>query len=361
MDKVKVAVLGATGMVGQRFIQLLSSHPWFEVSYLAASRKHEGKRYGDVVRWVLNEKPPEKVTDIVIGDASIPDRIPSDIDIVFSALPSSVAMNVELKLVKKGYTVISNASAYRLEPDVPLINPEVNHEHLVIAKSQRSRRGWAGTLVKNPNCTTAILTLSLAPLHEEFGIEQVIATSMQAISGAGIYGVPAYLILDNIIPYIEGEETKVAKETVKIFSKVSSRDELIPPDLSVSAITTRVPVLDAHMISVHVKLKKEASVEDVVEAMKEYRSLPQELRLPTAPQKPIIVRHENDRPQPRLDREFGNGMSVVVGRVSEVDHAKRWIKYVVLGHNTVRGAAGNAILIAELLKASGILPNDLHR
>lgn len=355
VDKIKVAVLGATGIVGQRFVQLLSNHPWFEITYLAASAKHVGRHYGDIVRWVIGHGPSPEVTELVVGNAANPEEVPKDVEVVFSALPSSLAAEVEPELARRGYLVVSNASAFRLEPDVPLINPEVNFDHLSLIKEQKVRRGWSGAIIKDPNCTTAILTLSLAPLYKEFGIEEVIVTSMQAISGAGITGVPAYTITDNLIPYIPGEEEKVMKETAKILGSVEDGKHVRPAGVRVSAITTRVPVLDAHTIAVHVKLRREATTDDIVDALKKFTSLPQELGLPTAPKSPIVVREEVDRPQPRLDRYVGRGMSVVVGRIERPDIlGSKWVKYVVLGHNTIRGAAGNAVLIAELVKIVGL-------
>lgn len=350
VDKIKVAVLGATGMVGQRFVQLLSNHPWFEINYLAASSKHYGKKYCDIVNWYVSPELPPTVADIPMGDVLKHEEIPPETEIVFSALPSDIASRIEPELAKRGFTVVSNASAFRMEPDIPLINPEVNYEHIKLLDKQRARRGWKGSLLKDPNCTTAILTLSLAPIHRAFGIEKVIVTSMQSISGAGLTGVPAYVITDNIVPFIEKEEYKVAEETKKILGTITGNQDIIKPEFMISAITTRVPVLDSHLISVHVKLKTNVPVDEVIQAWQDFRSLPQELRLPTAPERPIIVSKRKDRPQPRLDRYAGKGMSVVVGRVAKVSDKENWFKYVVLGHNTIRGAAGNAVLIAELLQ-----------
>lgn len=344
MDRIRVAVLGATGIVGQRFVEMLSKHPWFSIEYLSSSPQNQGKRYGDVVEWVISDAVPREAAGIVMGSGE-PEDLPRDIDVVFSALPSSVALDVELGLVRRGFTVISNTSPMRLDPDVPLLNPEVNHGHLKALELQGVRRGWRGALLKDPNCTTAILTLSLAPLHREFGVESVTVVSMQAISGAGLRGLPAYAIVDNVIPYIEREEWKVVNETRKILGEARSSG-IEPADIGVFATATRVPVLDAHLEVVYVELRKGAEPEDAANAMKSFRSLPQELHLPTAPENPIVVRSEVDRPQPRLDRYVGKGMSVTVGRIESM--GSRRIRYVVLGHNTIRGAAGNAILIAEL-------------
>ncbi len=347
VDKIKVAVLGSTGLVGQRFIQILSDHPWFEVVYVAASEANVGRKYGDVVTWLMETPLPENISELEI-QSSRPELIPRNIDIVFSALPSEVALQIELKLAKRGFIVVSNSSPLRLEPDIPLINPEVNWDHLKLVEHQRKNRAWNGVIIKNPNCTTAILTLSLKPLLDAFGIKRVIVCTLQAVSGAGLKGVPSMLIIDNVVPFIKKEEEKVENESKKILGKLEGNNITLAP-ISISAITTRVPVLDGHLELVHVELSREAEVGDVINVMSKFKSLPQELSLPTAPTKPIVIRFEEDRPQPRLDKYAEKGMSVVVGRVKRADGLGRnWIKYVVLGHNTIRGAAGIAILIAEL-------------
>lgn len=355
VDKLKVAVLGATGLVGQRFIQLLCNHPWFEINYIAASQASIGKRYKDSVTWLVETPLPENIGNLTIQSAE-PEAIPKNIDIVFSALPSNVAEKIELSLAKRGFTVVSNSSPLRLEPDIPLINPEVNWDHLKLIKVQKKKRKWKGVIIKNPNCTTAILTLSLKPLLEEFGLRKIIVTTLQAVSGAGLRGVPSILIIDNIIPFIKGEEEKVENESMKILGKLEN-DSVKPASISISAMTTRVPVIDGHLEVVHVELLKEHSVNVIADTLKMFKSKPQELSLPTAPQKPIIVRFEEDRPQPRLDRLEGKGMSIVVGRISKAAKiGGKWIKYIVLGHNTIRGAAGSAILVAELyVKLEGMI------
>ena len=345
-DKIPVAVLGATGLVGQRFIEILSKHPWFEVEYVAASERSAGLKYADAVNWVLSKEIPESVANLVVG--SVYD-VPDNIEIVFSALSSSIAEPIEVSLARRGFTVVSNASPLRMEPDIPLLNPEVNHDHINLLKVQRRRRTWKGYILKNPNCTTAILTLSLAPILNEYGIEQLMVTTMQAISGAGLRGASAYLITDNIIPYIKKEEVKVMTETRKILGKLSKGGKVEPLNLPIAVTTTRVPVLDGHMEVVYIKTSNEVKSSEIMDTLENFKSLPQELKLPTAPSKPVIVRKEKDRPQPRLDRLAGNGMSVTVGRVEEMEElGDKWIRYVVLGHNTIRGAAGTAVLIAEL-------------
>lgn len=347
MDKLKVAILGATGLVGQWFVKLLAQHPWFEISYLGASPSSAGRTYKQVVHWILDNEPPDEVNDMVVG-LSEAEALPKNIDLVFSALPPEVALDIELKLVKEGFTVISNASPLRLEKDIPLIVPEVNSEHLNIIEVQKKSRQWKGVLIKNPNCTTIILTLALKPIYDNYGIDTIIVTSLQAVSGAGLYGVSSVSIIDNIVPFIPREEDKVENETRKILGFLKE-NEILPASFKVSAITTRVPVLDGHTIVVHAKLHKDYDVYEIINVLKNFKSLPQDLKLPTAPVHPIIVRSEEDRPQPRLDRYVGNGMSVVVGRIKKpTQFDDTWIKFVVLGHNVVRGAAGNSILIAEV-------------
>lgn len=353
--KLKAIVLGATGLVGQRFISILSRHPWFEIVALTASSRSAGFRYGDVVRWVLESQPPSEVLDMRLEplDPSIIESYRPDI--VFSALPSEV-YDVELELARRGLPVVSNSSPLRLEPDIPLLNPEVNADHIEVLDVQRERRGWRGFIVKVPNCTTAILTLSLKPIHDEFGVRRVVVSTMQAISGAGLTGLPAMLIQDNVIPYIEGEEEKVERETLKIMGEVSSDGIRFNSEIAVTASCHRVPVLEGHMEAVFVETKTKASVDDVIKAMEEFRGNKiRGLNLPSAPAKPIVVRREKDRPQTRLDRMEGNGMSVVVGRVRE-DKVVNGIKYIVLGHNTIRGAAGTGVLIAELLAYRKLVP-----
>jgi len=353
MDKINVAVLGATGLVGQKMVEILSKHPWFRISYLGASESKRGLRYMETVKWRFSEYLPDEIVDMRLGGTR-PDEIPGNIDIVFSALPSSVAAEVEIELARLGFIIVSNASPLRLERDIPLINPEVNPHHLKLAKLQEAR-GWKGRILKNPNCTAAILTLSLAPLRE-YGIKEVIVTTMQAISGAGLRGVPGYEIVDNIIPFIESEEDKIIDETRKILGETTSNGYR-PAETIVSATATRVPVLDGHLESVHVRLGKPVDIDDVTSSMEKFVSKPQKLGLPTAPPQPVIVNRYPDRPQPRLDRNAGNGMSVVVGRLEKPRlFDKEWLKYLVLGHNLIRGAAGIAVLVAELyVKEEGLV------
>lgn len=345
----RVCVLGATGIVGQRFVSLLASHPWFRLEMLVSSRKHAGNKYGEVVRWIIDDPFPEDVGELELTSLNLDLIVREGFDLVFSALPSDIALDVELELVKRGVSVVSTASPLRLDPRVPLLNPEVNADHLELVKYQEEE--WSGVLVKVPNCTTAILTLALKPIVEEFGVEKIIVSTMQAVSGAGFSGVPSIAILDNVIPYIGGEEEKVENETLKVLGTFRE-GKVKPADLKVSASCHRVMVLDGHLEAVFVKTRRKASPRDVEDVLREFKV--EELNLPTAPRRPIVVRRELDRPQPRLDRRVGNGMSVVVGRIRE-DRVLEGVKFVVLGHNTIRGAAGTGILIGELMVKEGIL------
>ena len=345
--KYKVGILGATGMVGQRFIQLLVDHPQFEVSAVAASDRSQGKAYGEACTWRLGGEMPNAVRSLPVQ----PPSPPLDCDLVFSSLPGEIARETEGSFAAAGYPVISNSSAFRMDEDVPLLIPEVNHQHLGLLERQKQRyeRGY---IVTNPNCSTIMLALALAPLHAAFGIESTVATTLQALSGAGYPGVASLDVIDNVLPYIGGEEEKIESETTKILGRFSdARIELAP--MSVSAQCHRVNVADGHMAAVRVKLARKASLDEVRNSLTSFRSLPQELGLYSAPAEPIVVRDEQDRPQPKLDRDAGNGMTVTIGRLkpdSVMD-----FRFVALSHNTIRGAAGAAILNAELLVALGHL------
>jgi aspartate-semialdehyde dehydrogenase len=348
-SKRRVGILGATGTVGQRVIQMLRNHPWFEVSALAASDRSEGKRFAEVCNWKLPVEMPEAVKDIRVFGC----KPPLDCDVVISSLPSDIAVEAEAAFAAAGYPVISNSSSYRMHADVPLVVPEINPEHLDVIPAQRKNRGYdKGFLVTNPNCTTIGLVMALAPLQRAFGLEAVMMTSMQAISGAGYPGVASMDIIDNVMPYIGGEEEKVEVEPQKIMGRCAD-GRIEAASFKVSAQCNRVPVQDGHLESVRVKLGKPATVEDVAAALASFTGLPQELKLPTAPAHPVLVRAEKDRPQPRLDRDAENGMATVVGRI-----AKDTIfdfKFTLISHNTIRGAAGAALLNAELLVARGLL------
>ncbi len=350
MDRLRVAVLGATGMVGQRMVKLLSGHRMFELTVLAASSKSAGKRYGKAVHWCIEGSIPEQVSEMRVVKVSLEEvRKIGSIDLVFSALPSEVARTIEAEFAKVGIPVISDASAYRMEEDVPILIAEVNPDHLGLVKKQ-AKRGWRSFIVTSPNCTSNALILALKPLKDEYGIKSVIVSTMQALSGAGWAGVPSMAITDNVIPYIRNEEEKVEREALKILGSFDG-SRIIPAKLKISASCHRVNVLEGHLEAVFVELASSAEPEEIAKTMRKFRGKPQELGLPTAPEKPIIVRDEVDRPQPRLDRYAGGGMSVVVGRIRKDPVLENGIKFLVLGHNTIRGAAGNALLNAELAVA----------
>jgi aspartate-semialdehyde dehydrogenase len=347
--KFRVGILGATGVVGQRFIQLLKDHPQFEVTALAASDRSQGKTYAEACVWRLPGEMPASVKKIVVQSPAPP----LDCDFVFSSLPGDVADEAEESFARAGYPVISNSSSHRMDADVPLLIPEVNPEHLALIESQRSARDYqSGYIVTNPNCSTIVIAMALAPLHRNFGVASCVATTMQAISGAGYPGVASLDITDNVLPFIDGEEEKIESETVKILGRVND-GRIDDADALVSAQCNRVNVIDGHMAAIRVKLSQTASLDQVREALRSFTSLPQELKLHSAPASPIIVRDEVDRPQPRLDRDAGFGMSVTIGRIA-TDNVLDY-RFVALGHNTIRGAAGAAILNAELLVARGYL------
>ncbi len=340
----KVCVLGATGMVGQKFVQLLSRHPWFKVTTLMASERRVGKIYGEEVDWIVSSEIPRDVFDIEMVSM---DPKNCDADIVFSALPSEVAREVEPKFAREGFVVASNASAFRMEDDVPLVIPEVNPDHLKLVEFQKRNRGWDGFIVTNPNCTAIMLTISLKPLMD-LGLRSVRVATMQALSGAGYPGVPSLAIVDNVIPFIKGEEEKVESEPLKILGRIENC-KVVPADIEISASCHRVPVIDGHLEAVWAKFDRDVKIEEIVEAFESLKPLD----LPSSPKKVIVVRREIDRPQPRLDRDEGGGMSVVVGRIKNV--SDREVRYLVLGHNTVRGAAGASILNAELMIKEGYI------
>ena len=342
--KYRVGILGATGMVGQRFIQLLVDHPQFEVTAVAASDRSQGKAYGEACTWRLSGEMPAAARSLPVQ----PPAPPLDCDLVFSSLPGEIARETEGSFATAGYPVISNSSAFRMDEDVPLLIPEVNHQHLGLLERQRGKYSGGGFIVTNPNCSTIMLALALAPLHASFGIEATVATTLQALSGAGYPGVASLDILDNILPYIGGEEEKIESETTKILGRFSE-GRIVHAPMAVSAQCHRVNVMDGHMAAVRVKFARAVALEEVRESLTSFRSLPQELGLYSAPATPVVVRDEPDRPQPKLDRDAGNGMTITVGRLtpdSVLDY-----RFVVLSHNTIRGAAGAAILNAELLIA----------
>ena len=345
MKKFRVGILGATGTVGQRFVQLLEGHPQFEITALAASDRSAGKSYFEACAWMLSGEIPKAVGEIIVD----PIEPPLDCEIVFSSLPSNVARETEEAFARAGYPVISNSSCYRMDEDVPLLIPEINHDHVGLIETQRQRRGFgSGFIVTNPNCAVASFAPPLAALHRKFGVESAVITTMQAISGAGYPGVSSMDISDNVLPYIAGEEPKVEIEAQKILGDLKN-GSVQHADFSVSAQCFRVDVIDGHTAAVRVNLKQSATLEDVVDAMQQFPSL----KLHSSPDHFIEVVNEPSRPQPRLDRDNGDGMTITVGRVFP-DNVFDY-RFVALSHNTVRGAAGSAILNAELLIEKGLI------
>jgi aspartate-semialdehyde dehydrogenase len=346
--KTPVGILGATGMVGQRFVQMLEHHPWFEVAWLAASDRSEGRSYGEAARWKMKTPMPARVAEMRVSPAH-PEGAPK---IIFAALEASIAADLEPRFAATGCAVVSNSSALRMQSDVPLVIPEVNPDHIQMIEGQTWRKASGGFVVTNPNCSAIGLVMALKPLHELFGIETVMAVTMQAVSGAGYPGVASLDILGNVIPYISKEEEKMEEETRKLLGRLNGSG-IVPAAFAMSAQCNRVAVEDGHTESVSVRLKKKARPEEIIKAWKEFRSVPQELRLPSAPQQPVRYTEFADRPQPRFDVEAGNGMTTTVGRLRPCG-VLDW-KFTVLSHNTIRGAAGAALLNAELLKVRGYL------
>jgi aspartate-semialdehyde dehydrogenase len=338
-------------MVGQQFVRLLASHPWFRPVWLAASDRSAGKPYPQAAAWRLDGEPPPVAADAVVEPCT-PGRGPR---LMFSALDAAAAQEIEPAFAAAGHIVVSNARSFRMEDDVPLLIPEINGEHLDLLPVQQAARGWRGAIVTNPNCSTVVLAMVLAPLRR-FGLRSVLATTMQAVSGAGYPGVPSYDILGNVVPYISGEEEKIESETRKILGALTS-GSVQRHAVVVSAHTTRVPVLDGHTVTVSCSLESGPSLDDVRDALAKFSGQPQALGLPSAPRHPIFVSDAVDRPQPRRDAGRGGGMAITVGRVRSCPVLG--YKMVALGHNTIRGAAGAAILNAELMLANGLLEGAL--
>ncbi len=347
-SKYPIGILGATGMVGQRFIQLLENHPWFEVAWIAASDRSSGKKYGDAAKWRLDTPLPERIARMTVSPAE-PEGAPK---IIFAALDADIARELEPKFAAAGCAVVSNSSAFRMHANVPLVIPEVNADHLHLIEEQTWRKQSAGYMVTNPNCSAIGLVLALKPIEERFGIEQIFVTTMQAISGAGYPGVASMDINANVIPYIGGEEEKMQIETQKILGELTAAG-FEPLPAPVSAHCNRVPVVDGHMTAVSVKLRDKVDATAIRNAYDTYRSIPQERKLPSAPERPVVYMEQQDRPQPRRDAERDNGMAVFVGRVRPCP-VFDW-KFIACGHNTVRGAAGAAVLNAELMHSEGML------
>jgi len=343
----QIGILGATGMVGQRFIQLLENHPWFEVAWLAASDRSSGRTYGEAVRWKLDTPLPARIAAMPVSPAA-PEGAPK---IIFAALDADIARDLEPKFAAAGCAVISNSSAFRMHPDVPLVIPEVNAEHLPLVENQSWRKESGGYIVTNPNCSAIGLVLALKPIVEHFGIEAIFVSTMQAISGAGYPGVASMDILGNVVPFIKNEEEKMQEETLKLLGRLNGR--LIEPlPAKMSAHCNRVAVEDGHTESVSIQLTRKATREDLLAAWAEFAPL-KGRDLPTAPAQPVEFAPEQDRPQPRLDRMRGAGMAATVGRLRPCGLLD-W-KFTVLSHNTIRGAAGAALLNAELLVSLGKL------
>ncbi len=347
MNKIEVGVLGATGMVGQEFITFLQNHPWFEMKWAGASDRSAGKKYRDATSWRLDGVMPESVADLTVEESK-PGNAPK---LLFSAMDASVATDIERAFAAAGHVVVSNSRNHRMEPDVPLLVPEANPDHLQLIPVQQRNRGWKGQIVTNPNCSTAVLALALAPL-KRFGIARVIVTTMQAVSGAGYPGVASLDILGNVIPYIGGEEEKMQQETQKILGDYRG-GRIEPLAARVSAHCNRVAVVDGHTETVSLELAAKPSREEILSALASFTAVPQERKLPSAPPHPVIYMEQPDRPQPRRDVERENGMASFVGRLRPCP-ALDW-KFVAMGHNTVRGAAGAAVLNAELMCSEGLL------
>ena len=347
-QKIPVGILGATGVVGQRFLQMLQEHPWFEVAWLAASDRSAGQAYGEAVRWRLKTQIPPAVARMTVSSAS-PQGAPR---VIFAALDAAIARDLEPQFAAAGCAVVSNSSAFRMHENVPLVIPEVNADHIALLEKQCWRRESGGYIVTNPNCSAIGLVVALAPLQRNFGIESIFVTTMQAVSGAGYPGVASLDILGNVIPYIAKEEEKMEEETRKLLGRLTG-ERVEPAGFRMTAHCNRVAVEDGHTESVSVKLGRKAAPDEIISAFNSFRSTPQELQLPLAPAQPIVYDNAPDRPQPRFDVERGRGMTVSVGRLRPcgvLDY-----KFTVLSHNTIRGAAGAALLNAELLKVQGYL------
>ncbi|MEK6754040.1 MAG: aspartate-semialdehyde dehydrogenase [Chloroflexota bacterium] len=348
-SQIPVAILGATGSVGQRFISLLDNHPWFKVVALAASDRSVGQKFSDACRWVLNDPMPDYAREMIVVPA-LPESV--NAKIVFSALHNEIAKDLEPQFAKAGAAVCSNASSYRREEDVPLLLPEVNAKHIQLVKIQREQRGWSGCILTNPNCTSTGLTVALKALNDAFGVKKVFAVSLQALSGAGYPGVSSLDIIDNVIPNINGEEEKVEWEPRKMLGKLNS-GKIDLANVTFSVHTNRVAVIDGHTVCASVQLEKPVEPETAIQALRDYAAPPSARELPSSPRPVISVRNEADRPQPRLDRLTGKGMTTVVGRLRRDPILD--LKFVVLSHNTIRGAAGGSIYNAELLVNEGLL------
>ncbi|HLX09499.1 MAG TPA: aspartate-semialdehyde dehydrogenase [Thermoanaerobaculia bacterium] len=345
--RLEVGILGATGTVGQRFVQLLADHPWFELTWLAASDRSAGKRYADAAAWQLEGAPPGRFADLPVEEC-VPGRGPR---VVFSSMSGAQAGEIEAAFAAAGHLVISNSSHFRMAADVPLLVPEINPEHLGLLPAQRRRRGWEGAIVTNPNCAAVVLVMALAPLRR-FGLKRVLVTTMQAVSGAGYPGVPSLDVLGSVVPFIGGEEPKVESEPQKILGELRD-DEILPLPFAISAACHRVAAVDGHLVAASIEFEERPGREELLAALAGFSGVPQERRLPTAPVHPIHLLAAPDRPQTRKDAGLERGMATAVGRVREC--AVLHYKLVALSHNVLRGAAGAALLNAELMASEGLL------
>jgi len=346
--KTPVGILGATGMVGQHFIKFLANHPWFEVTWVGASDRSAGKLYKDATQWRLDGVMPENVANLTVDECKPSTTAPK---LMFSATDASVATEIERAFAEAGHLVVSNSRNHRMESDVPLLVPELNADHLRLLPVQRANRGWKGAIATNPNCSTIALTMALGPF-KQYGIKRIICTTMQAVSGAGYPGVASMDILGNVVPYIGSEEEKMQQETQKILGDCNG-DTVVPLDARVSASCNRVPSVDGHLVSVSVELTAKPTRDEILAAIASYRGAPQDKELPSAPKQPVQYMEAPDRPQPRRDATRENGMACFVGRLRECP-VLDW-KFTCLAHNTIRGAAGAAVLNAELMKVEGLL------
>ncbi len=348
MNRIPVGVLAATGAVGQRFVQLLANHPWFEVLAVTGSERTVGRRYGAGVNWVIPGDPPPAISELEV-QATEPNL---DVSVVFSALPPAEARDCEPLFAAAGYAVVSNASAHRMVEDVPLLIPEVNPTHTELIQRQKQARGWSGFIVASPNCSTTSIVLPMKVFQEAYGLQAAVITTMQAISGAGYPGVPSMAIIDNVIPYIGGEDEKLENEPRKLLGRVE-HGEMALADLALSAQANRVPVMDGHLASVSLKLDDTPGPQEAIGALEAWRPPEVCAELPSSPPRPLLYRHEADRPQPRLDRDSQQGLAWTVGKVRACPVLD--LRYMAITHNTLRGAASGSILNAELLRVQGYI------
>lgn len=358
MNKIPVGVLGATGTVGQRFVQLLAEHPWFEVVALTGSERTVGRVYGEGVNWMMPGEIPARAADLIVQPTTPELHVPGNPPVVFSALPTTEAREWEPRFAAAGYAVITNTSVFRMTPNVPLLIPEINPDHTCLIPTQQAENNWPGFIVASPNCSTTSAVLPLKVFHDAFGVRAALMVTMQAISGAGYPGVASLDIYDNVVPYIGGEDEKLQNEPRKLLGEVRDGQMLLAP-IDISAQANRVPVVDGHLASVSVKLERRASSEEAVDALRRWRPPAICARLPSTPSEVLVYRDEPDRPQPRRDRDTGDGLAWTVGKVRECPVLD--IRYLALTHNTLRGAASGALLNAELLAVQGYIGDGQYR